>query len=160
VPNIDEPNFAEREGAPPGFRAFRARVGYELGCERIGASVWKLPPGETAYPYHFHYSDEEMVFVLSGRPTLRTPEGRRALEPGEAVHFPLGERGAHQLSNPTDEEVRFLAVSTNGAADVVVYPDSNKICAAERLPEGGGLHTFFDIDSQVDYWKGEGASEG
>ena len=159
MPNIDDPDFEAREGAPDGFKAFRARVGYELGSERLGASVWKLPPGETAYPYHFHYSDEELLFVLRGRPTLRTPEGTRELEPGEAVHFPLGERGAHQVSNRTDEEVRFLAVSTNGAADVVVYPDSNKIGAAERLPEGGGLHTFFDLDSQVEYWKGESAPE-
>jgi uncharacterized cupin superfamily protein len=158
VPNLDDPNFEPREGAPEGFRAFRARVGYELGSERLGASVWRLPPGQTAYPYHFHYSDEEIVFVLSGRPTLRMPDGTRELEPGEAVHFPLGEGGAHQLSNQTDEEVRFLAVSTNGAADVVVYPDSNKISASERLPEGGGLHTFFDRGSEVDYWKGEGGS--
>jgi uncharacterized cupin superfamily protein len=157
--NIDDPNFEAREGAPEGFRALRARVGYELGSERLGASVWKLPPGQTAYPYHFHYSDEELVFVLCGRPTLRTPAGSRELEPGEAVHFPLGEEGAHQISNRTEEEVRFLAVSTNGAADVVVYPDSNKICAAERLPEGGGLHTFFDLDDQVEYWKGESAPE-
>ena len=159
MPNIEDPDFQPREGAPPGFRAFRARVGYELGSERIGASVWKLPPGEAAYPYHFHYSDEELVFVLSGRPTLRTPEGTRQLEPGEAVHFPLGERGAHQIANPTDEEVRFLAVSTNGAPDIVVYPDSNKLSASERLPEGGGLHTFFEIDDQVDYWKGESPPE-
>ncbi len=157
--SIDDPNFEPREGAPEGFHAFRARDGYELGSERLGASVWKLPPGQTAYPYHFHYSDEELVFVLSGRPTLRTPAGTRELEPGEAVHFPVGEEGAHQISNPTEEEVRFLAVSTNGAADVVVYPDSNKICAAERLPEGGGLHAFFDLDDQVEYWKGESAPE-
>jgi uncharacterized cupin superfamily protein len=82
------------------------------------------------------------------------------LEPGEAVHFPLGEEGAHQISNPTEAEVRFLAVSTNGAPDIVVYPDSNKISASERLPEGGGLHTFFDLDSQVGYWEGESAPGG
>ena len=154
MPNIYDPNFEERDG-PPGFKAFRARVGYELGGERIGASMWKLPPGETAYPYHFHYSDEELVFVLSGRPTLRTPEGTRELEPGEAVRFPLGEAGAHQISNPTDEEVRFLSVSTHGAPDIVIYPDSNKISASERLPEGGGLHTFFDLGTEVGYWEGE-----
>lgn len=85
--------------------------------------------------------------------------GTRELEPGEAVHFPLGEAGAHQISNPTEEEVRFLAVSTSGAPDVVVYPDSNKISASERLPEGGGLHTFFELDSQVDYRKGESAGQ-
>jgi len=154
VPNIEEPNFEERDG-PPGFRSFRARVGFELGCEGVGASVWKLPPGEAAYPYHFHYADEELVFVLRGRPTLRTPEGARQLEPGEAVRFPLGEEGAHQILNPTDEEVRFLAVSTNGRPDIVIYPDSNKLGAAERRPDGSGLRTFFEIDSEVDYWKGE-----
>jgi uncharacterized cupin superfamily protein len=157
--NLERPDFKERDG-PPGFRSFRARVGHELGTERLGASVWKLPPGESAYPFHFHYSDEELVFVLSGRPTLRTPEGVRELEPGEAVHFPLGEGGAHQVSNPTDEEVRFLSVSTSGAPDVVVYPDSNKLNANERLPDGGGLSVYFDLDSQVDYWKGETAPEG
>jgi uncharacterized cupin superfamily protein len=154
VPNIFDPNFEPR-GGPDGFKAFRARIGYELGSDRVGASMWKLPPGESAYPYHFHYSDEEIVIVLSGRPTLRTPAGARVLEPGEAVHFGLGEDGAHQISNPTDEEVRFLAVSTNGAPDIVVYPDSNKISASERLPDGGGLHTFFDLGSEVGYWDGE-----
>src|ERR1700710_2571275 len=114
MPNIEDPDFRPREGAPPGFRAFRARVGYELGSEGLGASVWKLPPGQAAYPYHFHYSDEELVFVLSGRPTLRRREGAGQLEPGEAIHFPLGEGGAHQVFNATEEEVRFLSVSTHG----------------------------------------------
>jgi uncharacterized cupin superfamily protein len=117
--------------------------------------MWKLPPGEAAYPFHFHYSDEELVFVLRGTPTLRTPEGERVLEAGEVVRFGLGPEGAHQMLNPTAEEVRFLSISTRGAPDVVIYPDSEKISASERLPEGGGLHTFFDLDSQVDYWKGE-----
>jgi uncharacterized cupin superfamily protein len=153
-PNILDPKFDELRDHP-GFMARRARLGYALGSEGLGASLWELPPGEAAYPYHFHYSDEELLFVLSGRPTLRTPTGKRVLEPGEAVHFPLGEEGAHQVSNPTDEEVRFLSVSTNGAPDVVVYPDSNKISASERTPSGEGLHTFFDRGSEVDYWQGE-----
>ena len=87
---------------PEGFRSRRARIGYELGTELIGCSLWELPPGEAAYPYHFHYADEELVIVLSGRPTLRTPEGTRELEEGEAVRFPLGEEGAHQIyTRPT-----------------------------------------------------------
>jgi uncharacterized cupin superfamily protein len=154
MPNIERPNWKERDG-PPGFRAQRARIGYELGAETVGASLWKLPPGEAAYPFHFHYSDEEIVIVLSGRPSLRTPAGVRQLEQGEAVRFELGEAGAHQLFNPTGEEVRFLAVSSHGAPDIVVYPDSNKISASERKPDGTGLHTFFDRDDEVDYWQGE-----
>jgi uncharacterized cupin superfamily protein len=93
VANIYRPVF-EPDDKPEGFRSRRARIGYELGGELIGCSLWELPPGEAAYPYHFHYADEELVIVIRGRPTLRTPEGWRELEEGEAVRFPLGEEGA------------------------------------------------------------------
>lgn len=152
--NIEDPDFQLRDG-PPGFRSKRARIGYELGSETVGVSLWELPPGEAAYPYHFHYSDEEVVIVLRGRPTLRTPAGTRALEQGEAVRFPLGEEGAHQLYNEGAEPVRFLSVSSHGHPDIVVYPDSNKVSASERTPDGGGLRLFFDRDDAVDYWHGE-----
>jgi len=153
VTNINDIAYEDR-GGPPGFHAQRARIGYELGSELVGASLWKLPPGEAAYPYHFHYSDEEIVIVLDGRPSLRTPEGIRQLEEGEAVRFPTGEEGAHQILNPTDREVRFLAVSSHGRPDVVVYPDADKISASERRPDGEGLRTFFRRSDAVGYWDG------
>jgi uncharacterized cupin superfamily protein len=154
MPNIYNANFEQRS-APAGFQARRARIGHELGTERIGCSVWELPPGEAAYPYHFHYSDEELVIVLEGRPALRTPEGLRELEPGEAVRFALGEPGAHQLQNPSGERVRFLAVSSHGHPDIVIYPDSDKLAVGERLPHGGGLREIFRQADAVDYWDGE-----
>ncbi|MGH2803600.1 MAG: cupin domain-containing protein [Thermoleophilaceae bacterium] len=153
-PNIDDPEF-ERGERPPGFRSRRARIGYQLGTELIGCSLWEVPPGEAAYPYHFHYADEELVIVLSGRPTLRTPSDERELEQGEAVRFPLGEDGAHQIRNDTDEPVTFLALSSHGRPDLVIYPDSGKIGVGERLPRGGGLRAFFRRGDAVDYWDGE-----
>lgn len=74
-----------------------------------------------------------------------------ALE-GEALRFPLGEEGAHQILNRTEETVVFLAISSHGRPDIVVYPDSDKIGVGERLPHGGGLRAFFSRDSGVDYW--------
>jgi uncharacterized cupin superfamily protein len=155
MPNIYEPAF-EPDERPAGFKCRRARIGYELGTELLGCSLWELPPGEAAYPYHFHYADEELILVLRGRPTLRTPEGTRELSEGEAVAFPLGEEGAHQLRNDTDEDVTFVAISSSGRPDVVVYPDSNKIGVGERLPRGGGLRAFFRREGSVDYWDREG----
>jgi uncharacterized cupin superfamily protein len=154
MPNIYRPEFEEGE-RPEGFRGRRARIGYELGTELIGASLWEVPPGEAAYPYHFHYSDEELVIVLSGRPSLRTPEGTRELETGEAVHFPLGEEGAHQIINRTEEVATFLAVSSHGRPDIVVRPDADMIGVNERLAAGGGLRLYFKRDDAVDYWTGE-----
>lgn len=154
MPNIYEPEF-EPEQRPPGFRSRRARLGYELGAELIGCSVWELPPGEAAYPYHFHFADEELVIVIRGRPTLRAPNGTRELEEGEAVRFPLGEDGAHQLLNRGEQTVIFLALSSSGRPDVVVYPDANKLGVGERLPHGGGLRAYFRREDEVDYWHRE-----
>ena len=154
MPNINDPLFDEpREH--PGIRCLRARVGRQAGCERLGLSQWQLPPGEAAYPYHYHYTEEELVLVLAGRPSLRTADGWRELDEGEIVAFARGEQGGHQLVNRTQETVRFLAFSTSGDPDVVIYPDSGKLGAFERLPQGGGLRAMFRLADSVDYHDGE-----
>jgi uncharacterized cupin superfamily protein len=156
MPNIFEPHFDEHR-EHPGFECLRARIGRQAGAERLGASVWDVPPGQAAYPYHYHHVEEELLFVLAGRPSLRTPEGWRDLEPGEAVGFRVGERGAHQLVNRTDEPARLLVVSTSGAPEVCVYPDSDKIGVYESRPAGGGLREIFRRRDVVDYYDGEQA---
>lgn len=152
--NIYEPSYDEpRERA--GFRALRARISRQAGSERLGLSLWELPPGEAAYPYHHHLGEEELVVVLEGTPELRTPKGWRTLRAGEVVAFLRGEDGGHQFVNRTQETVRFLAFSTNGEPDVVIYPDSGKVSAAERRPDGSGLRELFRMSDAVDYWEGE-----
>jgi uncharacterized cupin superfamily protein len=121
----------------------------------LGLSLWELPPGEAAYPYHFHLAEEELLLVLEGRPSLRTPDGWRDLDQGEVVAFPRGESGAHQLANRTDNAVRFLAFSSSGEPDIVIRPDSSTIGAFERRPDGGGLYVHFRTDDAVDYFEGE-----
>jgi uncharacterized cupin superfamily protein len=157
--NINRPEFESGE-RPPGFRARRARIGYELGTELIGCSLWEVPPGEAAYPYHYHYADEELVIVLSGRPTLRAPDGERELDEGDVLRFELGREGAHQIINRTAEHVTFVAISSSGRPDVVVYPDSDKLGFGERLPHGGGWRGFFRSGDAVDYWEGESPPAG
>ena len=133
----------------------RARIGRQVGSERIGASLFAVPPGEAAYPYHWHLAEEELIVVLAGRPLLRTADREQRLALGEVVVFPRGESGAHQLINDTEEELRFLAFSEQGEPDIVMYPDSGKLGAFERRPEGGGLYKLFRLEDEVDYWEGE-----
>ena len=152
--NIYDPDFEEGE-RPEGFESRRVRIGDELGTELIGCSLWEIPPGQAAYPYHFHFADEELVIVLVGEPSLRSPEGTRTLAEGEAVGFPLGEKGAHQIFNATEQSVRLLAVSNRGRPDVIVYPDTDKIGVRELRPQGGGLRAFFKREDRVSYWEGE-----
>jgi uncharacterized cupin superfamily protein len=152
-PSVFEPDFDDvREH--PGFDARRARIGRQVGSQRLGASVWEIDPGQSAYPYHAHLGDEELIVVLAGRPSLRTPAGWRELGPGEVVYFPRGEEGAHQLTNQSGETARFLALSTNGEPDIVLYPDAGKVGASERRPDGSGFARFFFLEQAVDYWDG------
>jgi uncharacterized cupin superfamily protein len=152
--NLYEPDYDEpREH--DGFRVHRARLGRRAGSERLGLSLWELPPGEAAYPYHHHLGEEELVVVLEGTPDLRTPEGWRTLRRGAVISFLRGEEGGHQFVNRSEQPVRLLAFSTNGEPDIVIYPDSGKVSAAERRPDGGGLRELFRLDDAVGYWEGE-----
>ena len=133
----------------------RARIGRQAGCERLGASLWDVAPGQAAYPYHWHHTEEEAIVVLDGELSLRTPEGVRELAVGEFVAFPRGENGAHQLLNRAQRTARFLSISTSGEPDVVVYPDSGKLGAFERRSDGSGLSMLFRLADEVGYWDGE-----
>jgi uncharacterized cupin superfamily protein len=96
------------------------------GGDGLGASLYELGPGNFAV-YHFHHHWEELLVVLRGTPTLRTPDGERTLAAGDVFHFPVGSHGAHGLRNDTEEPVRYLMVSTRGAPEVAEYPDLGQI---------------------------------
>src|SRR5215210_7250261 len=127
MPNIHEPEFEPDAEVGGGFFQRRARLGRLAGAEHLGASLFALPPGTAPFPYHAHLGNEEMLIVLRGRPSLRTPDGWRELDEGEVVAFPRAEQGAHQVANFADAAARVLIVSEMNGPDVLHYPDSGKV---------------------------------
>jgi uncharacterized cupin superfamily protein len=128
----------------PGYRWRGARIGAQLGAERIGASLYELEDGERSFPYHVHHGVEEWLLVVAGSPVLRSPGGERALQPGDVVCFPLGPEGAHQVRGPG----AVLILSANRVPEAIEYPDSDKV----------GVYPprkIFRVDDAVDYWEGE-----
>lgn len=114
---------------------------------QVGASVYELEPGRTAV-YHFHHGSEELLIVLRGRPTLRTPDGERQLAEGEVVHFPTGPEGAHGFRNDTDEVVRYVVMGTRVSPEVAEYPDSKQITAQARTGSQTGERLWLVHDLQ------------
>jgi uncharacterized cupin superfamily protein len=146
----------EREQEREGFRWRARRVGPVIGASMIGASLYELPPGQRSFPYHYEYGNEEWLVVVSGRPTLRTPEGEQELSAGDVVCFPEGPEGAHQVRNASDAPVRVLIFSTKRIPGVAVYPDSDKIGVWPAAGDATDRILVRRDSSAVDYWEGEG----
>jgi uncharacterized cupin superfamily protein len=151
MPNILKPEW---EAELPGLRG--VRVGAAAGAEKLGATLYEVDPGGRVSPLHIHHANEEMLIVLSGRPTLRTVEGERELEPGELVAFPAGRRGAHQVLNRSDEPARVLIASTMIYPEVAEHPDSGKVVAMSGRPdETAAMVMAFRRDDAVPVTEGE-----
>ena len=102
---------------------------------QLGATLYEFAPGKPEDRLHMHYGAEEMFFVLSGRPSFRSPRGREELAPGDFVFCPEGRTGLHTFSNPTDEPARVLAISAASFPDVVAYPEHGYAWVATRDPD-------------------------
>ncbi len=155
--NVFDPDFVDDHRA--GFFRRRAVVAHEAGAVEIGATVHELSPGETAYVNHFHYGNEEMMVVLSGRPSLRSNGDWEELSPGDVVAHPRGRDGIHQVTNRSSEPARFLMLSEMRGPEIVIYPDSDKLGArpdAQAAWKPIELWSIFRMrDAVEDHFEGE-----
>jgi uncharacterized cupin superfamily protein len=53
------------------FGSRRKQLGSSAGGEKLGCSLYEVPPGRRAWPYHYHLANEEAIYVLEGSGTLR-----------------------------------------------------------------------------------------
>ena len=148
IVNLFDIEVGRDEGDPPGYDTGYARVGPLIGASALGLSVYELPPGQSICPYHWEAGDEEWLIVLTGRPTLRTPDGERDLGPLDSVCFSEGPDGAHKVTNRSEGTLRVAILSTRREPAIAVYPDSNKVGV---WPPG----KLFRLGDAVDYWDGE-----
>ena len=138
----------------------RKKITDRLAGEKLGASVYEIPPGKRAFVYHFHHANEELFFVLTGKGIIRTPEGIKEINGGDCFVAVTGEEGAHQIINNSDAPLRYLAVSTMNNPEVVEYPDSGKVFVMAGAAPGGDksqrdVNLIFSKANATDYWDGE-----
>ena len=150
--NLYDGELEKQPDKPAGFCRRRRRFGPLLGASLLGMTVYELGAGECICPYHYEYPNEEWLLVISGRPTLRDPDGEQELQPGDVVCFPEGPAGAHQVFNRGDDPLRVAMLSTLAAPSIAVYPDSDKIGVFD-VPERDAV--VVRRSSNVDYYDGE-----
>ena len=131
VVNVDE---VEPTSTTQGNFVFqRRRLGAPAGARALGCSHYELPPGKTAFPFHFHTNTEEAIYVLEGTGTARLGGDAVAVRAGDYLAMPAGPDAPHALTNTGATPLRYLAFSSPAtpiAIDVVAYPDSKKVAYA------------------------------
>ena len=152
VVNLMELALESDAGDPPPGHAFTGKSLTDLvGATATGMAVYEIEPGNLSWPYHFHLTQEEFLFVLSGELTLRTPEGERVLRTGDIVWFPAGAEGAHTVRNHSDAVVRYVIASSQSEhGGGSVYPDSGKVSVWTS-----GFHHLGRLGERAEYWEGE-----
>ena len=130
MPNVYDNDWGEQQEDWSGGGALSKRL-VPGGGPFLGATLYELGPGNFMI-YHAHHGSEELLLVLRGRPTLRTPDGERVLDEGEVVHFTTGPDGAHGLRNDTGEPVRYVVAGTRVSPEVVEYPDLGQVTGQSR----------------------------
>lgn len=133
-----------------GYEFYRRRPMGRGEAERCLVSVYEIPPGKSAYPYHYHVKDEEVFYIISGEGTLRTPEGERTVRAGELIFFPTGEGGAHKLTNTGAETLTYIDFDAVNDLDAAVYPDSGKLGVW-----GKDINQVFRREDEAEYFDGE-----
>jgi uncharacterized cupin superfamily protein len=121
----------------------------ELGKSKdLFFNMRKLDTGKYSYPFHYHHNAEEVLLILEGSATLRTPNGLEIVDKGDILFFEKGITSAHQLFNHTTEPCIYFDLRTNNGFDVAEFPDTNKVIF-------GNSNEVFEKGTEVDYFKGE-----
>jgi uncharacterized cupin superfamily protein len=164
---VDRPNVVgdgdlqwdeQSHGEKFGYR--RKQLGSAAGGEKLGCSLYEVPPGCRAWPYHYHLANEEAIYVLGGSGTLRIGGEEVLVSEGDYVALPARAEAAHQLVNSSEAVLRYLCFSTMIEPDVMVYPDSGKVGVFGGAAPGGPkeVRTFSKFlrgDAEVGYYVGE-----
>lgn len=110
----------------------------QLGCETLGARLWRLEPGQSS-TRHRHLQQVELYVVLEGTGRIRVDGELLSLAPLSALL--VEPEGIRQVFNDTDADVLWLVVGAPvEAANTLemtdqllaqIYPDGPKALPPE-----------------------------
>ena len=138
MPKLPDQPFVEEApvvhattGVSLGAYAHRT-LGDAGGLSQYGVHVERLPPGTLSSVRHWHETEDEFCYVLSGEVILHETGGETVLRPGDAVAWPAGSPDGHCLENRSPSDATYLIVGTRNRHDVVHYPDHDRIVRIDR----------------------------
>lgn len=132
--------------------AYKRRVLVKPTQGKCAVAFYEIPPGKSAYPYHWHQTNEEVFYILRGEGLLKTPEGTQTVSPGDLIYFPACAEGAHKLTNTSNHQpLVYIDFDVVHSPEICFYPDSNKMGVFAR-PD---VSKIFRLEDEAEYFSGE-----
>lgn len=101
----------------------KQKLGDAAGLTQFGVNLVTLAPGAQSSHRHWHRSEDEFLYVLSGEIALVEDDGETTLRAGDAAGFKAGKPVGHTVVNRSAEPSVYLEVGTRVDADEVTYTD-------------------------------------
>ena len=120
----------------------KRKLGELFGLRNFGVNLTTLEPGAISALLHCHAVQDEFVFILEGRPTLKLGDAEHPMGPGDCIGFKAGTGVGHQLINRTDSMVAYLELGDRSPGEQVTYPNDD--IAASVGPSGAWIVTHKD----------------
>lgn len=100
-------------------------LGDATGITGFGFHILDIPPGRDSTEPHFHYREDECIYILSGRGTALIGDEAFDVAAGDFLGYRKGGL-AHGLRNDGEDVMRCIVVGERGDTDVVDYPNKSK----------------------------------
>ncbi|MBM2292850.1 cupin domain-containing protein [Sulfitobacter pseudonitzschiae] len=106
-------------------------LGDQVGLSQFGAHLERLPPGARSSHRHWHETEDELIYLISGDLVL-IEDVETLLTAGDAAGWAAGQPTGHCLENRSDADAVMLVIGTRADAGVVHYPDHDMILRHDR----------------------------
>ncbi len=110
----------------------------QVGLKRLGFHLLRIAPGKESFIFHSHETEEEFIYILSGRGIAELGEESVEVGPGDFMGFPTPSI-AHHLRNPFQEDLVYISGGERREMEVADFPRIGK-----RLVRVGMDVTIYD----------------
>ena len=139
VPARDQVSFYPEPFASRMAGRQKRILGDLFGLKNFGVNLTRLAPKAMSALRHAHSRQDEFVYVLEGRPTPVTDEGRTQLAPGMCAGYRSGTGNAHHFVNETSEDVVYLEIGDRSLAGASSTPTTT--CSSRSSMARAGSRT-------------------
>ena len=119
----------------------RRKLGDAAGLTQFGVNLLRLKPGVWSSQRHWHFQQDEFVYVVEGEAVLVTDAGEETLKQGDCAGFKAGDPDGHHFQNRSDKDALLLEVGTRVAGDGAAYPGIDLVHPANGIP---AMYTHLD----------------